>query len=210
VSSISLQSGAAADGSCTIAHSMSRHRRRVLALLIASAMVTPAFGKGSSTPGHRHVRSGSSEAKHHPNGTPHRSEQSERAVRSRILPERESAQDSAQASEVSPDLKATRHAIALVRHRKFSEAAALAATIDDPIARKLIEWVTLRDSDSPAGFDRYAAFIQANADWPSIPLLRRRAEARLWQERREVSTVRRFLGRPIETVPPPAQSRKRS
>jgi soluble lytic murein transglycosylase len=204
VSSISLQSGAAADGPCTIAHSMSRHRRRVLALLIASAMATPAFGKGSSTPGHRHVpahHSGSSEAKHHPNGTPHKSEQSERAVRSRILPERESAQDSAQASEVSPDLKATRQAIALVRHRKFSEAAALAATIDDLIARKLVEWVMLRDSDSPAGFDRYAAFIQANADWPSIPLLRRRAEARLWQARREVSTVRRFLGRqPVSAI----------
>ena len=70
-----------------------------------------------------------------------------------------------------------KQAIALLRHRKFSEAAALAATIDDPIARKLVEWVMLRDSDSPAGFDRYAAFIQANADWPSIPLLRRRAEA---------------------------------
>jgi hypothetical protein len=33
--------------------------------------------------------------------------------------------------------------------------------------------VMLRDSDSPAGFDRYAAFIQANADWPSITSLRR-------------------------------------
>jgi soluble lytic murein transglycosylase len=89
----------------------------------------------------------------------------------------------------------------LVRHRKFSEAAALAATIDDPIARKLVEWVMLRDSDSPAGFDRYAAFIQANAEWPSIPLLRRRAEARLWQEGREASTVRRFLGRqPVSAI----------
>ena len=176
---------------------MSRHRRRVLVLLIASAMVTPAFGKGSSTPGHRHVpahHSASSEAKHHPNGSAHKSEQSERAVRSRILPERESAQDSAQASEVSPDLKATRQAIALVRHRKFSEATALAATIGDPIARKLVEWMMLRETDSPAGFDRYAAFIQKNDDWPSITLLRRRAEARLWQEWREAGTVRRFVG----------------
>ena len=59
----------------------------------------------------------------------------------------------------------------------------------------------LRDSDSPAGFDRYAAFIQANADWPSTASLRRRAEARLWQERRDASTVRRFLGRqPVSAV----------
>ena len=110
------------------------------------------------------------------------------------MPERESAQDSAQASEVSPDLKATRQAIALVRHRKFSEATALAATIGDPIARKLVEWMMLRETDSPAGFDRYAAFIQKNDDWPSITLLRRRAEARLWQEWREAGTVRRFVG----------------
>ncbi len=198
MSSIGLRSRGAADAPGTIAHSMSRHRRRVLVLLIASAIITPAFGKGSSTPSHRHVpahHSGSSGGKHHPNGSAGKCERSEGAVKSRILPERESAQEAAAALEPSADLTATKQAIALLRDRKFSEAAALAATIDDQVARKLIEWVTLRDSDSPAGFDRYAAFIQANADWPSIPLLRRRAEARLWQERREASTVRRFLGR---------------
>ena len=62
------------------------------------------------------------------------------------------------------------------------------------MAAKLVEWALLRHSDSEAGFDRYAAFIRANPDWPSIPLLRRRAEARLWQERRDGATVRRFVG----------------
>lgn len=62
------------------------------------------------------------------------------------------------------------------------------------MAQKLVEWALLRHSDSEAGFERYAAFIRANPDWPSIPLLRRRAEARLWQERRDAATVRRFLG----------------
>src|SRR5262249_43234633 len=38
------------------------------------------------------------------------------------------------------------------------------------------------------------SFIQAAPDWPSLPLLRRRAEAKLWQERRDVVTVRRFIG----------------
>jgi soluble lytic murein transglycosylase len=70
----------------------------------------------------------------------------------------------------------------------------LAATIGDPVARNLVEWTLLRDSDSPGGFDRYAAFVQANTNWPSISMLRRRAEARLWQERRDAATVRRFLG----------------
>jgi len=50
-----------------------------------------------------------------------------------------------------------------------------------------------RGPDNPAGFDDYNNFIQANPDWP-IPLLRRRAEARLWQERRDAATVRHFVG----------------
>jgi len=68
------------------------------------------------------------------------------------------------------------------------------------VARKLIEWMLLRDPDSPADFDRYNAFIQASPDWPSIPPLRRRAEARLWQEQRGVVTVRRFVGERPESV----------
>ncbi len=81
-----------------------------------------------------------------------------------------------------------------MRQRKFSDATTLAASIDDPVAQRLIEWAFLRDSDSPAGFDRYNLFIQSSAEWPSKPLLRRRAEARLWQERRDAATVRRFVG----------------
>lgn len=205
MSSIGLRSRGAAYAPGAIAYSIGRHRRRVLVLLLASAMMTPAFGKGSSTPpGHRHAPahgSASSEGKHHGHGSAHKGERSERAAKSRILPDRESAQESAAALEPSTDLTATKQAIALLRHRKFSEATALAATIDDPVARKLVEWIMLRDSDSPAGFDHYAAFIQANADWPSTTSLRRRAEARLWQERRDASTVRRFLGRqPVSAV----------
>ena len=205
MSSIGFRSRGAADAPGAIAYSMSRHKRRALVLLLASAMMTPAFGKGSSTPpGHRHTlphRSASSDGKHHTHGSAHKGERSEHAAKSRILPDRESAQEFAAVLEPLADLTATKQAIALLRHRKFSEATALAATIDDPIARKLIEWVLLREPDSPAGFDRYAAFIQTNADWPSITWLRRRAEARLWQERREPSTVRRFLGRqPVSAI----------
>ena len=80
-----------------------------------------------------------------------------------------------------------------MKDHKFSEGAALAASIDDPVAQKLVEWAYLRDSESPAGFDRYNAFLKANPEWSST-LLRRRAEARLWQERRDAATVRRFVG----------------
>ncbi len=105
-----------------------------------------------------------------------------------------STSNSTPVPEMPPDLGAVRQAIELVKQHKLSDAAALAATFDDPVARKIVEWALLRDPDNPAGFDRYKNFIQANPDWPSMPLLRRRAEARLWQERRDAATVRRFVG----------------
>jgi soluble lytic murein transglycosylase len=105
------------------------------------------------------------------------------------------------APNVTPDLATVKQAIELVRQHKFSDATTLASSMDDPVARKLIEWMLLRDSDSPADFDQYNAFIQANPDWPSIPLLRRHAEARLWQERRGAVTVGGFIGaKPVSAV----------
>ncbi len=108
--------------------------------------------------------------------------------------------DLSPAPQLPPDLATVKQAIQLLKVRKFSEAAALAASIDDPVAQKLVDWAYLRDSESPAGFDRYNAFLQANAGWSSI-LLRRRAEAKLWQERRDAATVRRFIREQPTSVP---------
>jgi soluble lytic murein transglycosylase len=83
--------------------------------------------------------------------------------------------------------------MSLVQQGKAKDATALASSIGDPAAAKIVEWAQLRHADSGAGFDRYAAFIRANPDWPVIRI-RRRAEARLWQERRGGASVRRFLG----------------
>jgi soluble lytic murein transglycosylase len=100
-----------------------------------------------------------------------------------------------EATPLSPDLAAAKQALELVRQGKAKDVTALAGSIGDPVAAKLVEWARLRHSDSEAGFDRYAAFIRANPDWPSMALLHRRAEARLWQERRDGATVRRFAGK---------------
>ena len=62
------------------------------------------------------------------------------------------------------------------------------------MAQKLVEWLILRHPDSEASFGRYAAFIANNPSWPSMRLLRQRAEGRLWQERSDAATVRRFTG----------------
>ena len=167
--------------------------------LLASAVVALATASAFSTPGHKHAQphqSKAAKAEHHKVRFPPEAKRLERAVGPRIpLPSAQpTASNLASAPQLAPDLAATKQAIELLRQHKFSDAAALAAAINDPVTQKLVEWALLRNPDSPAGFDRYADFIQANHDWPSIPLLRRLAEARLWQERRDAVTVRRFIG----------------
>jgi peptidoglycan lytic transglycosylase len=165
--------------------------------LLASAMAALGAAGASSTPGHKDVpphRSKAAKAEHHKHGSASEAKRSERAVGPRILlpSDQPTAGNLTSSPQLSRDLAATKQAIELVRQRKFSDATRLAASISDPVAQKLVEWALLR-SDSTVGFDRYAVFIKANADWPSIPLLRQRAEARLWKERRDAATVRRFF-----------------
>jgi soluble lytic murein transglycosylase len=148
-----------------------------------------------SASGHRHGKA--AEAEHHKHGPTVEAKRTEHTVGPRVLPPGDPAASEIAASPSpppAPDLAATKQAIELVRAHKSSDATAVAAAIGDPVAQKLVEWALLRNSESAAGFDRIAAFVQANPDWPSIPMLRRRAEARLWQERRDAGTVRRFLG----------------
>jgi peptidoglycan lytic transglycosylase len=96
------------------------------------------------------------------------------------------------------DLNALKQAVDLVGKSRSDEAANLENSISDPLARKLIEWLVLRSDDNTATFARYAAFIAANPSWPSIVTLRRRAEATLWQERSDPTTVFAFF----KTDPP--------
>jgi len=152
---------------------------------------TQALHRGKTAKAENHKHRSQTEAKH-----------SERALGPRILLPRDptSTADSTPATELPPDLAIVKQAIRLVQQRKLSEATALTASINDPVAQKLVEWTYLRDSESTAGFDRYNAFLQANPEWSSM-LLRQRAEARLWQEGRGAATVRRFVGeQPVSAV----------
>jgi soluble lytic murein transglycosylase len=98
-----------------------------------------------------------------------------------------------EATPLSPTLTAVKEAAELLRHGKGKEALALVTATGDPAAAKLIEWAWLRHADNGAGFERYANFIRNNPDWP-VSLIRRRAEGRLWQERRDGATVHAFTG----------------
>ena len=101
---------------------------------------------------------------------------------------------SADASPLSADLAAMKNAIDLARKAKTTEATAIQRMIADPAARKLVEWFILRHPDAEANFSRYAAFIADSPGWPSMGLMRKRAEARLWQEHSDAVTVRGFVG----------------
>lgn len=86
-------------------------------------------------------------------------------------------------------MDALANVIELVRKRKASEASEAAAAISDPVARKLAEWIYLRSDNNGASVERYRAFVAANPSWPSQTFLRRRAEAALWDDRRDDNVV---------------------
>lgn len=79
--------------------------------------------------------------------------------------------------------------IELVRKRKAGDATNYAASISDPVARKLAEWIILRSEDNGATVERYRAFLSANPSWPSQTFLRRRLEAAMWDDRRDDSVA---------------------
>jgi len=87
------------------------------------------------------------------------------------------------------DKDALENVIELVRKHKPSDATQAEAVISDPVARKLAEWLILRNDDNGASVDRYRAFVSANPSWPSQTFLRRRLEAALWDDHRDDATV---------------------
>src|ERR1041385_5943278 len=95
----------------------------------------------------------------------------------------------ATSSTSQADTDALEKVIELVRARKPADATQIEASISDPVARKLAEWIILRSDNNGASVERYRAFIDANPSWPSQTFLRRRLEAALWDDHRDDATV---------------------
>jgi soluble lytic murein transglycosylase len=87
------------------------------------------------------------------------------------------------------DLDALENVIELVRKHQPDDATQVEATISDPVARKLAEWLILRSDNNNASVERYRAFITANPSWPSQTFMRRRMEATLWDDHRDDALV---------------------
>jgi soluble lytic murein transglycosylase len=176
----------------------SRHAARwLLAAAMAALLISDAVAakRQPGVPAHRKTEAAHAKVRPAQNSTHSAASEPTKRVRSSSatsavpLPRNRPA-----LADLPPDVAAVRQALDLVRAGKLRDATALETSIGDPVARTLVEWLQLRHGDSEAGFDRYAAFIKRNPEWPSITLLRRRAEARLWQERRDPATVRDFVG----------------
>lgn len=115
------------------------------------------------------------------------------ATRQHVTPARSKptvpAAVAATSSTSQGDKDALENVIELVRKQKAGDATQVEATISDPVARKLAEWLILRSDNNGASVERYRAFISANPSWPSQTFLRRRLEAALWDDNREDAAV---------------------
>lgn len=99
----------------------------------------------------------------------------------------------ATASTSRSDMVALNEVIEQIRKRNPTEAAQAAEAINDPVARKLAEWIFLRSENNRAPAERYSAFVANNPSWPSQTFMRRRAEAALWDDRRDDNVVLAFF-----------------
>jgi soluble lytic murein transglycosylase len=178
-------------------HGMKRCYRSPSCLLTAAVLAllaTDTTARPNHKPQQASKTSEAKQARHHRNAAPgHRHVRHADAPlgskRSKDAPARKEA-----TAPLSGDLALLKEAIDLARKARADEATATRNRIADPAGRKLAEWFILRNSETTANFSRYAAFIAANPEWPSVALLRRRAEARLWQERSDAAKVRSFTG----------------
>ncbi|MBX9774938.1 MAG: transglycosylase SLT domain-containing protein [Xanthobacteraceae bacterium] len=96
---------------------------------------------------------------------------------------------------VSGELATVKQAIEHARAGRASQATSLQQTIQDPTARKLVEWAILRSDSNGASSARYLAFINANPNWPSIGMMRRRAESMMWVEQADPAAVRAYFAK---------------
>ena len=108
---------------------------------------------------------------------------------------RSSETGSSPAPALSGEQATAKEAIAHARAGRASQATSVQQRIQDPVARKLVEWAILRSDGNGASSSRYLAFINANPNWPSVGLMRRRAESMMWTEQPNPSTVRAYFAK---------------
>ncbi len=102
--------------------------------------------------------------------------------------------EKAAAPALTGDLAAVKKAIDLARKGETEDATeAIEGDRRSRRAKARRMVLAAPSRDRTARFARFAAFLNNNPDWPSNALMRRRAEARLWQEKADAATIRGFF-----------------
>jgi soluble lytic murein transglycosylase len=96
---------------------------------------------------------------------------------------------------VTGELASVKEAVAHARAGRASQATSIQQNIQDPTHRKLVEWAILRSDSNGASSARYLAFINANPHWPSVGMMRRRAESMMWVEPTDPAVVRAYFAK---------------
>ena len=99
----------------------------------------------------------------------------------------------ATATSSDADIAGVQRVLDLSRKSKDAEALAAIQAIRDPLARKLADYLYLHNNNTNPSFEQFAGFVAANPSWPHIPLLTRRAENALWDDKRDDATVLGFF-----------------
>jgi soluble lytic murein transglycosylase len=171
------------------------HRFRPLACFLTLTMFATLSSDATALA--RHRQASHPKKAHEAKGERHHKVASKKrghSAQRKPAPDDNSSERAAAAPALTGELAAVKEAIDLARRAKTTEATDVQKKLGDPAAQKLVEWYILRHPDADAKFSRFAAFIADNPDWPGMALMRRRAEARLWQERIDAATVRSFTG----------------
>ena len=161
-----------------------QHAKKTTAANKKTTAAKPAEAKTAEAKKTQHRRAAAGKGRHGKQAAAQR-----KSKRSKEAPAEKEA-----APALTGDLAKVKEAIDLARKAKTEDATAARNAIADPAGQRLVEWFILRHSETTANFTRYAAFIATNPEWPSMALMRRRAEARLWQERSDAATVHAFTG----------------
>lgn len=177
-------------------------KRQLLPLigLLTSVLLVPLSGEALAAAKKSHASKQTHSAKKS-DSSAHKQKTAHKGGKKSRIAERDKAKlppkDTSRPSDAPPltgDLALVRDAIDLARKGKTADATAIEAKLADTTAQKLVEWLILRQSDAEVSYSRYIAFVASEPGWPGFNAMRRRAEARLWQEKADPATVRNFIG----------------
>jgi soluble lytic murein transglycosylase len=95
------------------------------------------------------------------------------------------------AAPSAEDAQRIRDAVEAARTNSMTRFAELKAAITDPVGKKLVEWVRLRDGYGSA--DDYRAFLKDNPLWPERSMMVQRMEEALFTNGGSAASIKEFF-----------------